>query len=74
MQTVYKYEIPVGNYFEIRMPKNAKILTVQMKQREPFIWALVDTNEKPEIRKFWLVGTGYKMDGMSACTSIQIPR
>ncbi len=56
---VFKYTIPVENYFSLSLPRGAKILTVQEQYNNPQIWALVDPNNRTEIRKFRLAGTGH---------------
>ena len=64
MQTIYKYEMPVTNYFEIELPKNARILRAGSQRYGNVFWALVDTEKPTETRKFWRVGTGYKMNNV----------
>jgi hypothetical protein len=59
MQTVYKYGIPLEDYFDLELPKNAQILTVQVQYEEPYIWALVNNELSTEKRKFRLAGTGH---------------
>jgi len=46
----------------IQMPMDAKILTVQMQDGEPNIWAMVDTQNELESRTFTIVGTGNPFD------------
>ena len=76
MRTIYKYEIPLQDYFTLELPKNAEILTVQAqltevkelyeKAERPFIWAIVevDSNETMILQKrfFRLSGTGHNLD------------
>ncbi len=57
--TVYKYPIIAKDYFDIAMPSGAKILTVQVQLSNPCIWALVNPDNKAEIRRFRLAGTGH---------------
>ena len=60
MQTVYKYPVPVVDYFTLRMPPGARVLTVQVQREQPQIWALVDANVSfTENRNFRLTGTGH---------------
>jgi len=69
MQTIWKYEVPIEDYFEIMMPKGAKILTVQTQLSEldhgglvenVCIWCIFDENVSGyEKRKFRLAGTGH---------------
>lgn len=59
MNSVYKYTIPVEDYFSLDLPKGAKILTVQEQHGEPQLWALVNKDKPNEKRNFRLVGTGH---------------
>lgn len=64
MKTIWRYEIPIKQCFEIEMPKDARILlspfgSVQIKEGIPCIWVLVNTEEKEKINmKFRIFGTG----------------
>jgi hypothetical protein len=62
MLQIFKYEIPIDDYFEIEMPENAKILSVQMQMEMPHIWALVDPTNFKNFRKFRLAGTGHPIN------------
>jgi hypothetical protein len=55
---IYKYPISVNDEIVIKMPKDAKVLTVQMQKSEPCIWALVDPDKEEIERRFYLYGTG----------------
>lgn len=55
---IYKYSIPVDDEIVIKMPKDAKVLTVQMQKSEPCIWILCDPNNEIVERRFYLYGTG----------------
>jgi hypothetical protein len=57
-KVIYKYE--VDNI--VVMPHKAEILTVQLQNGRPWIWALVDT-EKPSVeRNFNVIGTGWEIE------------
>lgn len=57
MKTIWKWELEP--HTKISMPKDAKILCVQMQGRNPQLWALVDPLVKEkEIRQFNTYGTG----------------
>ncbi len=58
MITIWKYEIPIKDCFEIEMQRGARILCVQVKEGVPCIWASVDTKEEKWSRKFRICGTG----------------
>ena len=59
MQTIYKYSIPINDFFNIELPASAKILTVQIQNNTPCIWALTSTDESTVNRQFMLRGTGH---------------
>ena len=65
MIKIYKYPVPVLDEFEIAMPENAHVLTVQTQNGNPFIWAKVDTDAPIVPRRFQLVGTGNPTSGLS---------
>jgi len=59
----YKYEVEIKDNFEIELPKDAKILTVQTQAEIPHIWAMVlaDPNQPTEKRFFKVIGTGHQI-------------
>jgi hypothetical protein len=59
MLTIWKYEIPIQDNFELLMQRNAKILAVQTQFEVPCIWCLVDPKEKMVQRRFRVAGTGH---------------
>jgi hypothetical protein len=52
MKTIYKYAIPDEDT-EIQMPMGSEILTVAVQSGKIYIWAMVDTDNKYEIRNFY---------------------
>ena len=63
MTTVYKYELAIGDDQGISMPFDAQVLTVQVQNGVPVLWAKVDVAENPlsrleEKRYIVIVGTG----------------
>lgn len=58
---VYKYILVLhGNVQTSTMPKDAKILSVQIQSDRITVWALVDVNATAVSRKsFLVVGTGH---------------
>lgn len=59
MRTIYKYAIGnPGGFSRIRMPKNAKILSVGVQRNTPCIWAEVDTDQPTMERVFAVFPTG----------------
>ena len=60
---IFKYPIPVEDYFELILPTGTEILTVQTQYNKPCIWCLVYPDVVPtEKRKFRLVGTGHPIE------------
>ena len=59
---IYKYPFPVIQNVTIKMPKGARILTVQMQGENPYIWAIVDQNMTKEDRHFKVYGTGHDLN------------
>lgn len=59
MYTVWKYPLTINDTFKIEMPKDAVILSVQMQNGYPCMWAHVNPGNKPfDLRHFQIVGTG----------------
>lgn len=55
---IWKYEISPGKH-SIEMPIGAEILTIQTQKQVPCIWALVNPENKKELRHFEIYGTGH---------------
>ena len=63
MITIYKYKITPN--CEIELPHLAKLLTVQSQGNNPFIWVLLDTEDKVlDKYKFWTIGTGWDAESI----------
>lgn len=62
--SIYKYAASVQDSIELRLPKGASILTVQMQHNEPCIWALVDPSAPEEVRLIHVRGTGHPANGL----------
>jgi hypothetical protein len=59
---VWKYAVPIGDAFELRMPRGARCLTVQVQGAGLCLWALVDPSAPLETRRFLFRGTGHEID------------
>jgi hypothetical protein len=60
---IWKFNININvDVLEIKMPKDAKILSIQMQNNTPFIWAIVNTENSTESRYFELFATGQNID------------
>lgn len=61
MRAIWKFPVPVDDRLTIKMPKGARVLTVQAQGREMCIWAEVQTQAAEEKRYFAVFGTGHEM-------------
>jgi hypothetical protein len=61
MKSIYKFSLPLDDQFVLAMPSGAKILSVQVQNDQPCIWAIVDPAEPPEPRCFEMYGTGHTL-------------
>lgn len=59
---IYKYEVLIKDAFSIYLPIGSKILSFQIQNGKPYIWALVDENNESKKRYFVLIGTGNNID------------
>lgn len=62
MKTIYKYTL---NNVGIEMPIGAEILTVQIQNDKPCIWAMVDPEAEKKVRHFQVFGTGQPIPEVS---------
>jgi hypothetical protein len=46
----------------IEMPMDAKVLSVQLQDDIPHIWAMVNPHRERELRNFVIIGTGQSFD------------
>lgn len=62
MTTIWKFPIDLsqGPRVAIDMPMDAKILTLQVQNGVPCLWALVDPSAPIETKPFVVVGTGHE--------------
>jgi hypothetical protein len=58
VKTIWKFELQASES-QIEMPEGAEILTLQMQNGVPCIWALVDPAEPIQKRYFEIFGTGH---------------
>lgn len=60
MKRVYKYPLDIQDEVVVMMPKDARVLSVQVQNGRPCLWAAVDQNElTSEERWFRIAGTGH---------------
>ena len=77
MEAVYKYPLVVTDRQLVKMPKEAKILTVQVQNGEPQRWALVNPDNETEEVPIRIHGTGHKItdaDRLAYIGTFQMPR
>jgi hypothetical protein len=60
-RSIWKFELPMTDIARVEMPWSAEPLTVQMQNGKPYIWALVYPEEQKSVRRFRVVGTGWKI-------------
>jgi hypothetical protein len=60
MKTIYKY--PLTAVTRVELPEGSKLLTVQLQQGIPTLWALIDTTRPPTTRTIVLAPTGHTLD------------
>jgi hypothetical protein len=61
MARVYKYPLKPEDVQVLEMPKDAKVLDIQVQQGIPCIWAIVDPDAPMEIVKLYTYGTGHNI-------------
>jgi hypothetical protein len=62
MRTIWKFPLAGNDANNVVMPAGAKVLTVQMQDRDVTLWAEVDDKAKTnEARVFLIFGTGHPM-------------
>ena len=61
MKTIWKFELQSEDKQNFEMPLDAEILSVQVQNEKPCLWALVDTEEEMETRYFEIFGTGHRV-------------
>jgi len=61
MKTIWKFPVEVADSFGLDMPVGAEVLSVQVQNGTPMIWATVDDGLMRERRMFAVRGTGHYM-------------
>ena len=44
MRTIWKFPLKITDHQSIKMPQGPRLLTVQIQDGVPMLWAMVDTN------------------------------
>lgn len=63
MTTIFKYELDITDFNDIAIPQEAEVISIQVQNDIPCIWALVNTDNPVETRRFITVGTGNEIPG-----------
>jgi hypothetical protein len=58
MRSIFKYPIQITDVQTLSMPEAAEILTVQIQDGVPCLWAIVDTQVVNQERVIEVFGTG----------------
>ena len=62
METIYKYPLTIVDEQDVPMPRNARLLSVQLNRDHVCLWAVVDPDEDIELRRIFCHGTGHDVD------------
>ncbi len=62
MTTIWKFLLEVTDTQDVKMPRGARILTVDVQHGTPCLWALVDGEQPRESRHIQMYGTGHSFD------------
>jgi len=58
---IWKWTLSVLDVQTVQMPKGAQVLSVQVQDGEPQLWAMVDEQAPTEPRTFATYGTGHPL-------------
>ena len=59
MLKVFKYDLEISDYWQLEMPEDACIISIQPQLQKLRLWAVVNPDKKTVIRKFRIAGTGH---------------
>lgn len=62
MITIHKYQFEIADEIEIEMPIGSEILSIQIQDGKPTMWARVNTDMQKAKRIFLVYGTGHEMN------------
>lgn len=62
MKTIYKYPIKIEEKQEIEIPFGAMILSVQLQNGNPYLWAKVETGNSNATRIIYVFGTSQPIE------------
>jgi hypothetical protein len=64
MITIHKYQFEIADSIEIEMPIHSDILSIQLQNNKPTMWAKIDTSLQMAKRIFLVFGTGHEMSSV----------
>lgn len=62
MESIFKYQLETTDEQIVEMPLGAEVLTVQVQNEIPCIWAKVNPNHTPIRYRFRIFGTGHTIE------------
>jgi len=64
-RVIFKYQMPVLEEFTMTLPTGAEIIRMESQGGMFWLWAVVNTDAEPEVRRFRAFKTGAKIpDGL----------
>ena len=60
-EMVYKFEIPIQNFYELELSKNGSVLHFAEQHGIPCIWVRLDPKEEHVVWRFHLRGIGHPL-------------
>ena len=64
--TIWKFQFEISGDLTISMPANARVLSIQIQNGVPCMWAIVNQSYPCEERNFKVFGTGHPMSAETA--------
>jgi hypothetical protein len=63
MKTIWKFQIPIQDEFELYLPYIHRVLLTALQDEKPMMWVEVDTSSSKNIPfKFFVEGTGHEIE------------
>ena len=66
MRVIWKFPLENRVHNNVQMPKGAQVVHVAAQFEKPCLWALVDPDAEPEVRRFGIAATGQNFDEAEA--------
>lgn len=63
VRTIWKFDVLVADQFELDMPADAHVISVQVQHGSVRMWAVVNPTAALTKRKFHVLGTGHAFKG-----------